>query len=75
MNKAQLPWSLSFSYGRALQNTCVKTWKGKQDNWAEAQKQLIERAQANSQAQLGKYVAAEGSTSVNESLRIDNYAY
>jgi fructose-bisphosphate aldolase, class I len=23
------PWSLTFSYGRALQNTCVKTWGGK----------------------------------------------
>jgi len=26
------PWVLSFSYGRALQNTCVKTWAGKKEN-------------------------------------------
>jgi len=75
MNKVQnLPWSLSFSYGRALQNSCVKTWKGSQDNWAAAQQQLIERAKANSEAQLGKYQAKEGSHA-SESLQIDNYAY
>ena len=69
------PWSISFSYGRALQNSAIKAWKGKQDNWAEAQKKLMERAVANSEAQLGKYQAKEGDSQAKESLLINNYAY
>ncbi|CAK90045.1 unnamed protein product (macronuclear) [Paramecium tetraurelia] len=47
------PWALTFSYGRALQNTAVKTWAGKQENWEIAQQALLTRAKANSEAQLG----------------------
>lgn len=54
------PWFLSFSFGRALQNSAIKAWGGKDENVAEGQKQLLERAKANSEAQLGKY---QGSTS------------
>merc|ERR1712050_811871 len=34
MNKMypNLPWSLSFSYGKALQKTCIVTWMGKMEN-------------------------------------------
>merc|ERR1719498_2197161 len=49
------PWVLTFSYGRALQATCLKTWGGKPENKDAAQKVLMERAKANSDAQLGKY--------------------
>ena len=35
------PWSLSFSFGRALQASCLKAWMGKAENVAEAQKVLI----------------------------------
>lgn len=42
------PWHLSFSYGRALQSSCVKTWGGKDENWKAAQDVLILRAKANS---------------------------
>jgi fructose-bisphosphate aldolase class I len=48
------PWSLSFSYGRALQNSTIKAWAGLASNVATAQKVFLERAKANSQAQLGK---------------------
>lgn len=51
------PWSLSFSYGRALQQSCLKAWQGKKENVPAAQKALLARAQANSEANLGKYVA------------------
>ena len=47
------PWYLSFSYGRALQNTCVKTWAGKAENVAKAQEALIHRAKSHSEATLG----------------------
>lgn len=57
MNKAPRrgPWSLSFSYGRALQQSCLKTWLGKEENVGAAQEALLARARANSQANLGKY--------------------
>lgn len=77
MNKldgVRRPWFLSFSYGRALQNTCVKTWAGKDENVDAAQKALIVRASANSQAQLGKYLGSDDK-SANESLVIENYKY
>jgi len=58
MNKLQskLPWHLSFSYGKALQKTCIATWLGKVENKEAAQKALKARANANSDAVLGKYV-------------------
>lgn len=49
------PWSLTFSYGRALQSSTLKTWAGKDENWKAAQDILLKLAQANSQAQLGKF--------------------
>merc|ERR1712151_560711 len=59
MNKlfqGKLPWHLSFSYGKALQKTCIVTWIGKEENKAAAQKALKARANANSDATYGKYV-------------------
>ena len=47
------PWSVSFSYGRALQNTAVNTWAGKKENVEAAQKALLARAKAHSEATLG----------------------
>jgi fructose-bisphosphate aldolase class I len=55
MNKSPNPWHVSFSYARALQNTVLKTWKGDEANVAEAKAILLRRAQANSEAQLGKF--------------------
>merc|ERR1740138_1126715 len=51
----KLPWHLSFSYGKALQKTCIVTWLGKEENKAKAQEALKNRAQANTDAVLGKY--------------------
>lgn len=50
-----LPWLLSFSYGRALQEDCLKAWSGKKGNVADAQAQLLKRARLNSLATLGEY--------------------
>jgi fructose-bisphosphate aldolase class I len=49
------PWNLSFSFGRALQESCIKIWKGDKDNTIIAQKAFLERAKANSEASLGVY--------------------
>jgi fructose-bisphosphate aldolase class I len=55
--KGKMPWHLSFSYGKALQKTCIVTWLGKAENRAAAQKALKARSGANSDAVLGKYKA------------------
>merc|ERR1719197_1337157 len=55
-----LPWHLSFSYGKALQKTTIVTWAttlGQEGNVEATQKALKARAGANSDAVLGKYVA------------------
>merc|ERR1712146_515623 len=38
--KEKMPWHLSFSYGKALQKTCIVTWMGKAENKEAAQKAL-----------------------------------
>ena len=47
---------LTFSYSRALQSSCIKAWGGKDENYEKAQSLLLARAQANSEASMGKYV-------------------
>ena len=60
MNKqyTDLPWPLSFSYGRALQEPCLKAWAGQSKNVKTAQEKLLHRERCNSLATLGKYDAA-----------------
>ncbi|MGH8752134.1 MAG: class I fructose-bisphosphate aldolase [Burkholderiales bacterium] len=53
------PWPLSFSYGRALQEPALKTWKGQAANVAAAQKALLHREKMNSLACYGKYTAQQ----------------
>jgi len=53
--RGNLPWPLSFSYGRALQQPSLKAWKGSAANVAAAQAALLHRARMNSLATLGKY--------------------
>ena len=50
-----LPWELSFSYGRALQAPVLKAWKGDAANVAAAQQAFHHRASCNSKARFGKY--------------------
>ena len=49
------PWNVSYSYARALQDYCMKTWQGETKNVSAAQKIFLERAKLNSLASLGKY--------------------
>ncbi|HLD31918.1 MAG TPA: class I fructose-bisphosphate aldolase [Patescibacteria group bacterium] len=46
--------NLSYSFGRALQNSAIVTWKGKQANRVSAQKVFLRRCKMASQASLGK---------------------
>jgi fructose-bisphosphate aldolase class I len=56
MNRmGDLPWQLSFSYGRALQAPVLKAWKGDTANVSAAQTAFHHRAWCNSKARFGKY--------------------
>jgi fructose-bisphosphate aldolase class I len=59
-----LPWNLSFSYARALQEPPMNLWQGKAENKKAAQQAFYHRAKLNSLACLGKYkVSMEKETS------------
>lgn len=49
------PWELSFSYGRALQEPVLKTWKGRPENADAARRAFFRRAELNSAARHGRY--------------------
>jgi fructose-bisphosphate aldolase class I len=55
MFKGELPWPVSFSYGRALQAASLKAWKGNAANVAAAQAALIHRSRMNGLASTGAY--------------------
>ena len=46
-------WKLSFSYGRALQQSALKAWSGKKENIIPAQNAYLKRAEENSEACSG----------------------
>ncbi|MGH8134537.1 MAG: class I fructose-bisphosphate aldolase [Steroidobacteraceae bacterium] len=54
---APLPWLLTFSYGRALQDTALKAWGGAAANFSAAQREFSKRAKLNGLATLGRYSA------------------
>lgn len=49
------PWLLSFSFGRALQASCLKAWGGRKENVPKAQEVFYKMCKANSDAQYGMY--------------------
>jgi fructose-bisphosphate aldolase class I len=51
------PWTLSFSYGRALQQPALKAWRGAASSVAAAQAALLHRARMNGLAATGQYRA------------------
>jgi fructose-bisphosphate aldolase class I len=50
-----LPWALTFSYGRALQDTALKAWGGAASGFAGGQKEFFKRAKFNGLAAGGSY--------------------
>jgi fructose-bisphosphate aldolase, class I len=58
MNRTgNLPWKLTFSYGRALQAAPQKAWSGKAENVSAGQQAFTHRAQMNSLASKGQWKA------------------
>ncbi|GBG81373.1 hypothetical protein CBR_g32047 [Chara braunii] len=72
---AKKPWTLSFSYGRALQASTLKAWRGKVENVPAAQQTFYVRAKANGEATLGKYGGAPAVEGASESLHVKDYKY
>ena len=52
-SKGEMPWQLSFSYGRALQTSTLKAWRGEGKNVAKAQQVFLQRCKATSEARVG----------------------
>ena len=53
----EMPWKLTFSYGRALQADAIKAWGGKPENVQAGQTAFAHRAKMNSLAATGGYRA------------------
>jgi fructose-bisphosphate aldolase class I len=49
------PWTISFSYGRALQDPAMEAWRGSKENAAAGAQALLRRARCNSAAATGAY--------------------
>ena len=58
MQNYDSPWALSFSYGRALVASALKTWSGQSGQVEAAQSVLLHRARLNSEASKGSYSEA-----------------
>jgi fructose-bisphosphate aldolase class I len=56
--KSQLPWALSFSFARAIQQPALEIWRGQEANVKAAQQALLHRARCNRAARRGEYTAA-----------------
>jgi fructose-bisphosphate aldolase class I len=49
------PWTISYSYGRALQDQALATWRGRAESVRDAQHVFYHRARCTSEAALGRY--------------------
>lgn len=56
-NKLDMPWALTFSFGRALQAGALRTWKGRKENIPAAQAEFHKRACMNAKASVGIWSA------------------
>ncbi len=61
--RARVPWGLSFSFARAIQEPAMATWNGAEANVIAAQQSLRHRARCNNAARQGKYDASTDNTS------------
>ena len=55
--KSRLPWALTFSFSRAIQQPALEIWRGEDANVSAAQQALYHRAKCNMAARRGEYDA------------------
>jgi fructose-bisphosphate aldolase class 1 len=67
--------ALTFSFGRALQQTCLSVWKGGEENTSSAQTALVHRAQAHCLGVMGRYKGGVGGEAANKCNFVPNYIY
>jgi fructose-bisphosphate aldolase class I len=53
--KSRLPWALTFSFARAIQQPALEIWNGEETRVLAAQQALYHRAKCNSAARRGGY--------------------
>jgi fructose-bisphosphate aldolase class I len=56
--ESRLPWALSFSFARAIQQPALEIWRGEKAHVLAAQRALYHRARCNCAARRGEYSAA-----------------
>jgi fructose-bisphosphate aldolase class I len=56
--RGQLPWALTYSFARAIQEPAMSIWHGEDAKVSAAQKALLHRAQTAHAARRGEYTAA-----------------
>lgn len=56
--RSRLPWPLSFSFARAIQQPAMEIWRGDDGNTQAAQEALLHRANCNLAARRGEYTTA-----------------
>ncbi len=61
--KGRMPWALTFSFSRAIQQPALEIWRGDESRVAAAQKALTHRARCNRAARRGEYSEAMEKTS------------
>ena len=74
-HKRVSPWTLSYSFGRALQHSARLAWAGKPENVEKAQAVLLARARVNSMAALGKSEGDAAGGTGAASLQEAGYKY
>jgi len=73
--KSRLPWELSFSFGRAIQEPALEIWHGEQANVIPAQGALYHRAKCDGAARRGEYTAAVEADHRESATRNMTHAY
>jgi fructose-bisphosphate aldolase class I len=58
LDPKELPWALTFSFSRAIQQPALEIWKGDESQVLAAQQALSHRARCNRAARRGEYDAA-----------------
>jgi fructose-bisphosphate aldolase, class I len=56
--KSRTPWTMAFSFARAIQQPALEIWRGEDAHVLAAQRALLHRARCNRAARRGEYSAA-----------------
>ncbi len=70
--RGRLPWALTFSFARAIQQPALEIWRGQEANVSLAQHALSYRAKCNRMARRGEYPAAMQGNSTESASRSDS---